>query len=304
MVRAGLIQPDSNLKGVAGRTMAKKSNWLLGCGLGCVGILAVIAVIVVIGIVLLRGTRTSFEAADVTRKNLETKLGAPGDFVPAPDGSIPAERLETFLAVRQATQKYRSDIIGFYSALPVDEDAGRAPDSEPLRDRVGSIFYRMRSAIGMGEDLGHLFEARNQELLDRGMGLGEYTYIYVLAYYSWLGHSPGDGPGRNADTSYVMVRAHSRLHGDLIRMLSNQLSSIAEGKDTGEWKQWRSDLAAEIEEMKNNEERVPWQDSLPRKIAESFEPFRDRLERTYSPVTNPFELSMSGRRGLFGFNAR
>jgi hypothetical protein len=58
-------------------------------------------------------------------------------------------------------------------------------------------------------------------------------------------------------------------------------------------------LAGEIEKMKNNEERVPWEDSVPRKTAESLEPFRDRLEVTYSPVANPFELSLPARRALF-----
>jgi hypothetical protein len=136
------------------------------------------------------------------------------------------------------------------------------------------------------------------------IGLGEYTYIYVLAYYSWLGHSPGDGPGRNASTSYVMVRTQSQLHRDLIRMLSNQLDSIADAGDSSEWNQWRSELAGEIQKMKNDEGRVPWKDAVPRNIAESLEPFREGLEQSYSPLTNPFELSLPVRRGLFSFSAR
>jgi hypothetical protein len=284
--------------------MAKKSNWLLGCGLGCAGIIAVIVVLAVIGITLLRGTRRGFETAEATRKNLEAKFGAPGDFVPAADGSIPAVRLEIFLAVRDATQPYRSNITRFFLALPMDEDARRELDSEPLREKMGSVFHRMRSAIGMGEDIGHLFKTRNQELFSRGMGLGEYTYIYVLAYYSWLGHSPGDGPGPNANMPYAMTRVESQTHHDLIRMLSNQLASIADAGNAEGRNQWRSDLAAEIEEMKNNEGRVPWDNSVPRKTAESLEPFHDRLESTYNPVTNPFELSLPARGGPFSAGAR
>ncbi len=51
--------------------------------------------------------------------------------------------------------------------------------------------------------------------------------------------------------------------------------------------------------MKNNEERVPREDSVPRKTAESLEPFRDRLEEGYSPIANPFELSLPARRVLY-----
>ncbi len=37
-------------------------------------------------------------------------------------------------------------------------------------------------------------DARNQALVDHGMGVGEYLYIYSTAYYSWLGKDPADGP--------------------------------------------------------------------------------------------------------------
>ena len=83
----------------------------------------------------------------------------------------------------------------------MNEDAARELDSKPLGERLKSVFQVMGSGVGMAQDIGHLFEARNQALLDKGMGIGEYTYIYILAYYSWLGHSPDDGPGRNTNQS-------------------------------------------------------------------------------------------------------
>jgi hypothetical protein len=279
--------------------MAKRSKWLWGCGLGCAGLLALFVIIVVLGASLVKDSRRGFEAAENTRRNLEERFGAPGDFIPAADGSIPAERLEIFLAVREATQEYRTHIIRFFSSIPMNGNAGQELDARPFGEKIKSIFQTVSSAVGMGEDIAHMLEARNQALLDKGMGLGEYTYIYILAYYSWLGHSPGDGPGRNVNTSSVMVHSQSQRHDDLIRMLSNQLDSAADAGDTEEWDQWRADLSGEIEKMKNNEERVPWEDSVPRKTVESLEPFRDRLEETYSPITNPFELSLPARRNLF-----
>ena len=33
-----------------------------------------------------------------------------------------------------------------------------------------------------------------EALLEVGMGPGEYMYVYSVAYYSWLGKSPADGP--------------------------------------------------------------------------------------------------------------
>jgi hypothetical protein len=281
--------------------MAKKSKWLLGCGLGCAGFLVLIVLVVMVGISLRRTAMRSFEAAEAIRVDLEKQFGAPDDFVPAADGAIPAERLEIFLSVREATQEYRTRIARFFSSIPMDEETGQEPDSRPFREKVGTVFQRMKSAVGMSEDMGHLFEARNRALLDRGMGLGEYTYIYVLAYYSWLGHSIDDGPGRNANRSFVITRSRSRMHRDLLKMLSNQLSALAESGEDEASSRWRSELTGEIEAMENNEERLPWEDSVPRNIAESLEPFRDRLERSYSPLTNPFELSLPARRDLLPF---
>jgi len=277
--------------------MAKKSNWLLGCGLGCAGIVAVFVLLGILAGFLARDARRGFDTAVATRKNLEEKFGAPGDFTPAADGSIPAGRLEIFLSVREATQEYRAGIVRFFSTIPMNGGTGREIDTRPFGERMGTIFRSVRSAVGMGADIGHLLEARNQALLEKEMGIGEYTYIYVLSYYSWLGHSPDDGPGRNANSSNFMERSQPQTHNDLIRMLSNQLDSLAHAADSEEWNQWRADLADEIEKMKINEGRVPWEDSVPNKTGESLEPFRDRLEQTYSSITNPFELARSGQGG-------
>jgi hypothetical protein len=35
---------------------------------------------------------------------------------------------------------------------------------------------------------------------------------------------------------------------------------------------------------------MPWEDGLPEAFAVGLEPYRDRLEATYSPATNQFEL--------------
>lgn len=281
--------------------VAKKSKWFLGCGLGCVGVLALVAITVIWGISLVRDSRRGYETAEKTRKSLEETYGAPGDFVPAADGTISRERLEIFMTVREATQESRTDIARFFSTIPASANNGRESDSRSFGERVESIFGRMKSAVGMGEDIGRMFEIRNQTLLDRRMGIGEYTYIYVLAYYSWLGHLPGDGPGQNGNASYVVMRSRARLHDDLTKMLSNQLESAAGAGDSEEWNRWRSELAGEIEKMKESEDRMPWTGSVPGKEAASLEPFRDRLENTYSPLTNPFELSLPGRQDLFSF---
>jgi hypothetical protein len=281
--------------------MAKKSNWLLGCGLGFAGFLALTIFIGIWGISIRREAMRGFDNAAATRRNLEEKYGAAGDFLPAADGSIAPERLEIFLAVRKATQEDRDKISRSFSSARMNEVAPDESDAGPLGEKTKSIFQKLRSAVALGQDIGHLFETRNQALLSSGMGLGEYTYIYVIAYYSWLGHSPGDSPGRNESSAYFTARTQLQRHRDLIRMLSNQLDLAASAEHTEKWNHWRSGLADEIEKMRKNEVREPWENSVPRRIAESLEPFRNQLEQTYSPISNPFELSLPTRQNLFGF---
>ena len=48
----------------------------------------------------------------------------------------------------------------------------------------------MGDVFGMVGNMGEFTQLRNQALLDQDMGLGEYIWIYVLVYNSWLGHPP------------------------------------------------------------------------------------------------------------------
>ncbi len=133
-----------------------------------------------------------------------------------------------------------------------------------------------------------------------GVGLGECTDICGLAYYAWLGHSPAEGPESaggedEAEFGPRMGNASSgRIRGDLLQMLRNQLAALPDDADEA----WRETLAGEIEAVEADSRRLPWQDGLPAQVAASFEPYRDALETSYSPVTNAFELGRNRKRGL------
>ena len=55
--------------------------------------------------------------------------------------------------------------------------------------------------------------------------------------------------------------------------------------------------------MDDDRDRVLWQDALPAQIAASLEPYAERLEATYSPVSNPFELLRNRREGNLSIQA-
>ncbi len=278
----------------------KKTNWLLGCGIGCAVLVILSIGLGLLGARFVRRTTAGFEAAIETRQDLEQRFGEARSFVPAPDGSVAPERMTAFLAVREASAPAREQLAAAWANIPLSPSAARELESQGFVEKMKSVVEITRSGIGLGAEMGKLYEARNRAMADAGIGLGEYTYVYALAYYAWLGHSPAEGPesaGGEDEAEFGPRMGNSsigRIRGDLLQMLRNQLESLPEGED----ETWRETLAAEIQAVEGDSRRLPWQDGLPPQIAASFEPYREALEASYSPVTNAFELGRNRKRGM------
>src|SRR5262245_45288273 len=192
--------------------------------------------------------------------------------------------------------------------IPTAQKA-RELKEKPFFEKMTAVFGIVKSAAGLGPAMGNLLQSRNQALLDAGMGMGEYTYIYVLAYHSWLGHPPGDGP----EGDKIKVRPEGEpisLHGEglpdrvrdeFLAIMRNQLASL--DGEPPERQAARGPLAAEIAAMESDPDRLPWKDGLPAATVASLAPYRDRLEAAYNPVTNAFELSRARRKGRWSIEA-
>ena len=70
----------------------------------------------------------------------------------------------------------------------------------------------------------------------------------------------------------------------MLRSLEAELASDPERSSVWEL------VSAELTLLETDQTRVPWQDGLPESLAVELEPHRNRLENSYSPATNPFEL--------------
>ena len=171
------------------------------------------------------------------------------------------------------------------------------------KEQLGAVLDVPKAALGSISGRGDFFRARNQAMLDLGMGMGEYTYIYTLAYHSWLelhtaeglealesdeGAPPGSGPPD--DDGYSRQRRQNML-----AILGNQLDALPEGD--AEANALRVDLEEQIVAMEEDPERAPWQANLPDAILASLQPYRQRLIETYNPFTDPFELARSAKKG-------
>ena len=276
-------------------------KWLVGCGIGCGFMILAAGGIGTCGYVGVQKIRERADRMDEGFAVLREEYGKPSAYVPPADGVPAPDRLETFLDVRAAMAPARDELAGVLTEL--DTDAGGP----------AGVLGKIRAVLALLPRLFDFVDERNAALAEQGMGVGEYLYIYSLAYYSWLGHDPGDGPGfavsggdeQGGDAGFrwdtheddpERVReeraAETRryLNGLQETWLQHQLEAArVQGLDDA----WVARLAAEREVVALASERLMWEQDVPAPIALGLEPWRGRLEEAYSPVMNVVEIGMA-----------
>jgi hypothetical protein len=260
-------------------------RWLKGCALGCGGAL-VLFVLFIVGLSF--SMRSTFDEAHDHRQILEERFGDHDRFTPSADGVVRPDRIEAFLTVRDALTGIHGEIEAADSEVgKLDElDANGEPTAS---EALPVIFHLTKEMMGLPWLFGEIERTRNRALVEADMGLGEYTYLYVIAYHGWLSTSTDETHLFSGSADNRRVRAE--LRGMLNRQLESTTTEPLD--DDG----WVETLGAEVAALERDPDRLIWQDGLPERIARSFDPYRDRLETTFSPAAAEFELLNSTIRG-------
>lgn len=293
------------LEGERSGSSDSKKKWLIGCGIGCGAVLLIVIVLIMGGFFFIRNIVEGFKSSEVLMDTLVEQYGQIEEYCPPPDGAFEPQRLEAFLAVREATAPVRQELENSLRFLSGREEEGTD------EGKRGGVFKRLSTGFGMISQISDFHKARIQALLDAGMGMGEYYYIYTVAYYSWLGKPVLDGQDfqiRSEDEGFNFrgwedeesdeIRQDLTLrwlHRIILPMLHNQQAELAKTGLSGAQRQWREALATEIEAMESNRYRLVWKDGLPDMMRKSLEPFRQRFEASYSPLTNGLEVALERR---------
>lgn len=301
-------------------TKSKTSKYIkYGCGIGC-GVIFLI-VIILVGMVyyLVKDSITAFKETEESISLLIKKYGNVADFCPNPEGIIKPGRIEAFLKVRERSIPAAEEMK--QSLVQILEEIKRSEEKKQSFLDVIRIVKKISKTI---PHLARYFTARNRALMDVGMGIGEYYYIYVTAYYSLLHLSPRDGPdfgflqdkGGNSSFYFAMkemlkdkdkkeepretdsweseeVGSIVRVRGFILPMMKCQLQKLKTGLLDEDLEAWKNALENEIEKMNNDRNRIPWQDGLPEVLSSSLLPFRERLETCYRDMMNPLEFGLS-----------
>jgi hypothetical protein len=272
-----------------------KNKWLLGLGIGCGALVIIVIVVFVGGYFLIKNMTLGFKESESKLSELTARYGRVEDYRPDPAGAIGPDRLEIFLKARDMAAPSRRKLEVSFEQLTRD----------------GKSFAAIRRGLGLIPLVADYFKARSQSLLDAGMGMGEYYFIYVVVYESWLKKPLEDGPGvritegggfrmdwDGEDTKeFQKDFALRRVRQFMLPILRNQLAQLASGGETGDMRTgreaaipWREKLASEIAALEADAHRLPWQAGLPEVLETSLRPFRERLEASYSPMINLFEI--------------
>ncbi len=281
-------------------------KWLIGCGIGCGVVIIIVVILIASGYFFIKNIVDEFKDTEATTEILSERFGRIPDFCPDPEGTIRTERIEAFLSARDAFAPARERVSRSMEALSRKKDMDDIEVGKPK-----SVFTMVRLGFGIIPQTAEFIKTRNEALLEAGMGLGEYYYIYAVAFYSWLGKNPEDGPGfqivgPDEDEDFVTweredskelqrERMRRRLNRVLLPMLHNQLEKLKTEGETGSRAGWRQILEREIDALEEDRERILWQEGLPEVIEASLQPYRDQLEASYNPLTNPLEMMIQQR---------
>jgi hypothetical protein len=262
-----------------------------GCAVGCVLVVLALGGLAWMGYRWGRTAADAVESAEHAEDRLEAEFGLTREFTPPVDGRVLAERIEAFLTVRELMSPQRAELSEAIAALAPSKGEGRT---------AGGL-RAARAGISMAPRLLEFVRARNEALLEIGMGLGEYTWMYWLTYHAWLGHPVGESlledimeARSKSDSPFQMHiggmntrQSTWQLRRDIQAMLQNLEGQLSAGPDRAEL---REAVAAELAAIEADPNRMPWEGGLPEAFTHGLEPYRDRLEESYSPATNPFEL--------------
>ena len=93
-------------------------KWQMGCGIGCGLLVVILGGVGTCGYMNVRQIINRAEFFNESVRDITAEFGEPGDFVPAADGRIAADRVEAFMAVRDSMAFLRTEARGSLKDIP------------------------------------------------------------------------------------------------------------------------------------------------------------------------------------------
>ena len=209
-------------------------------------------------------------------------------YTPAIDGSIPPQRIEGFIRVREAVQAHCANYqTVLKSVIDLEKlETDQASDG----DKVSRGMKSLKSIFSAGPKMVAFSKARNEALLAEGMGIGEYMYIYLTAYAEQLASE-----SISQFSGMEESRVSSRARKEFVQILTNQLN-LLETTDHEPFHQNLSiALREEIEALSSGKHSTPWPNGPVGVAPESLAPYQQTVANLYCSGIVKIELLQKNR---------
>jgi hypothetical protein len=269
------------------RSRPARAGWLKKIGFGMA---AVAGVVILAAGALITVTFRGYARGYATERELANETGAAAGYVVPQDGSLPPDRLARFIRVREGLAPLCGGVQQITDPLKrVPELA--AQDPPDLGGLLGKAAETLRRFPTVGLVFGRYVEARNQALLAERMGLGEYTWIYVVTYFAYLGQSPvGVLESPTRPTVFV-----DRIYPETAGVIARHVEQA--GLSGGPW-------VEELARLRADPSRVPFAGTLPPELAASIAPHRSALLAASCPDAAELDLVHTVPRSVMGYDHR
>jgi len=135
-------------------------------------------------------------------------------------------------------------------------------------------------------------DARNEALLEKEMGIGEYMYIYLASYGPQLAN---EYTSRYAEQEDAFISHRAR--NEYIQILRNQMDALDLAGPETSHTQLKATLNGEMDRLKDSLEHSPWPEGPPSATRESLMPYQPKIDELYCEGMVRVEL-LQKNRGL------
>ncbi len=278
-------------------------GWIKGCLTGC-GVFLILVLILITFVC--QQCKQMFDGviqAEQSNEQLLHELGDYDEYVPGARISVTADQMERFLMIRESMTEERAALEELFR----DFDLDKALETESTPRKILNL---LTAVGGLLNPAGEYIALRNGKLLEEGMSIGEYSWIYALTYYSWLGHDLIAGPEmiikgesqelfKDGDSPLSPREQRRRYRRAIDAMFRNQIGGLPEGESAR-----REELEKELGRFENSPRAILWESGLPDAEAMALEPYRSRLEATWHPATNLMEMPFQDDHGGVRFGVQ
>ena len=259
---------------------------MIGCGGGC-GAFVVLSILLTVvgGYMMMR----PFGRAIDEQERLEERYGARADYVPPVDGVTP-DRIKRFLAVRAGLLEFCDEFEAMGEDFQRMDDLDSSGDEPSAGEALKAVGNIMGTVLQVPALIGKLTATRNELLMENEMSPGEYAWIYVLAYHSWLGFEPNTSFDNEHEGSFT-----SNELGLIRVLMENHAEALEAAGRADEARRWRDEAGR----LNRTEGGVPFaMGDLPGEIEVILRPYRGKLEASFCPAMAGLDLTRVQKKGM------